>query len=139
MQRIRRAAAVMVAAVVLCYAAAGARAEGVLDQVPSDALVVIKVNRLEQTNQKAGKWTEALGLAQLSPDAANPLGALQNKLGVKEGIDNKGDLAIVFLDPSKMKGKGGANASAKKADGDDADAEDNEGGGKGGDDAVLVL
>src|SRR4051795_8648898 len=122
MQRIRRAAAVMVAAVVFCYAAA-ARAEGVLDQVPSDALVVIKVNRLEQTNQKAGKWTEALGLAQLSPDAANPLGALQNKLGVKEGIDNKGDLAIVFLDPSKIKGKEGAKASAKKADGDDAAAE----------------
>jgi len=109
MQRIRRAAAVMVAAVVFCYAA-GARAEGVLDQVPSDALVVIKVNRLQQTNQKAGKWTEALGLAQLSPDAANPLGALQNKLGVKEGIDNKGDMAIVFLDPTKMKGKGGAKA-----------------------------
>jgi hypothetical protein len=140
MQRIRRAAAVMVAAVVLCYAAAAARAEGVLDQVPSDALVVIKINRLEQTNQKAGKWTEALGLAQLSPDAANPLGALQNKLGVKEGIDNKGDLAIVFLDPSKLKGKGGNNASAKKADGDDAAAEEKEeGGGNGGDEAVLVL
>ena len=114
MQRIRRAAAVMVAAVVFCYAAA-ARAEGVLDQVPSDALVVIKVNRLQQTNQKAGKWTEALGLAQLSPDAANPLGALQNKLGVKEGIDNKGDMAIVFLDPTKMKGKGANKTAAKKS------------------------
>ena len=138
MQRIRRAAAVMVAAVVFCYAA-GARAEGVLDQVPSDALVVIKVNRLQQTNQKAGKWTEALGLAQLSPDAANPLGALQNKLGVKEGIDNKGDMAIVFLDPTKMKGKGANKTAAKKpADGDDAAAEENEEG-NGGDEAVVVL
>src|SRR5688500_4210813 len=115
MQRIRRPAALIVAAVMFCVCTT-VRAQGVLDQVPADALVVIKVNRLEQTNQKAGKWTEALGLAQLSPDAADPLAALQNKIGVKEGIDKKGDLAIVFLDPAKA--RGGA-AAPKAADGDD--------------------
>lgn len=146
MQPIRRTAAVMVAAVVMfCYSAA-ARAQGVLDQVPADALVVIKINRLDQTNQKAGKWTEALGLAQLSPEAADPLGALQSKIGVKEGIDRKGDAAIVFLDPAKVFGAKAApraNANRANADpdaaGDDAAEEDDGGNGNDGPQNMLIL
>src|SRR5437867_3825344 len=148
MQRIRRAAAVMVAAIMCCFVAAAARAEGVLDQVPSDALVVIKINHLDQTNQKIAKWAEAMGLAQLRPEAANPLGALEEHLGVKEGIDRKGDAAIVILDPTKGRGNAGAKGGArpgararpKAADdaNDAAEAEDENGGGK-GEDSVLIL
>ena len=84
MRNTRRAAVVIATAFLFCYSAA-APAQGVMDQVPADALAVLKVNRLEQTNKKAAKWTEALGLAQLSPEAANPLQAIQEKLNIREG------------------------------------------------------
>ena len=103
MSMIRRAGRGAIAAAVLCCICAGARAEGVLDQVPSDAWVVLRVNRLEQTNKKAAAWAEAMGLAQLSPEAADPLGALERHLNLK-GIDRTKDLAVVFLDPSSTGG-----------------------------------
>src|SRR4051794_20013970 len=127
MQRIRRAAATLVAAVVFCYGAA-ARAEGVMDQVPADALVVVKVNKLDKTSQKIGKWAEALGLAQLSPDAAHPLGALEKHLNVRQGLDRSGDMAFVFLAPG-----GGARAAVKANAGAEADENaDANGGANGG-------
>jgi len=103
MQVIRRAGrAVVAAALVLCFCAA-ARAEGVLDQVPADAWVVFRVNRLEQTNKKAAAWAEAMGLAQWAPEAADPLGALERKTNVK-GVDHSKDLAVVFVDPAQADG-----------------------------------
>ena len=99
MTSIRRAGrATIVAAVCFCFCVA-ARAEGVLDVVPSDAWVVVRVNRLGDTNKKAAAWAEAMGLAQLSPQAADPLGALESELKIK-GIDKSKDLAIVVLDPT---------------------------------------
>jgi hypothetical protein len=103
MQFIRRAGRGAVAAAMLLSFCAAARAEGVLDQVPSDAWVVFRVNRLEQTNKKAAAWAEAMGLAQLSPEAADPLGALERHLNL-QGVDRTKDLAVVFLDPSTTGG-----------------------------------
>src|SRR3954447_17513764 len=107
MKSIRRAGRVgrfaVALAVVVCTSAA-ARAEGVLDQVPSDAWVVFRVNRLEQTNKKAAAWAEAMGIAQLSPQAADPLGALEKETNIK-GLDKTKDLAICLLDPATAGGK----------------------------------
>ena len=94
----RAARVVMVVAVMFCLGAV-ARAEGVLDQVPSDALVVVRVNRLEQTNKKVAAWAEAMGIAQLSPEAADPLGALERELKI-QGLDKSKDMAICVLDPA---------------------------------------
>src|SRR4026207_649700 len=63
-----------------------ARAQ-VLQQVPSDALVVIKVNNLKATSDKLAKFAEALGLAAISPEMADPLASLQENMKVKEGLD----------------------------------------------------
>ena len=100
---IRRAGRATVAVAVLFCFCAGARAEGVLDQVPSDAWVVVRVNRLEETNRKAAAWAEAMGMAQLSPEAADPLGALERHLNIK-GLDRTKDLAFVFLNPQAAGG-----------------------------------
>lgn len=104
MTMIRRAGcASVVAALLLCLSAATARAEGVLDQVPSDAWVVVRINRLEQTNKKAAAWAEAMGIAQLSPEAADPLGAFEQKMNIK-GLDRTRDMAIAFIDPTSTGG-----------------------------------
>ena len=101
MQMFRRAGRATLAVAVLLCLCASARAEGVLDQVPSDAWVVFRVNRLEETNKKAAAWAEAMGIAQLSPDAADPLGALERQMNLK-GIDKSKDLAIVMVDPGSQ-------------------------------------
>ena len=101
MRMIRRAAVAV--AVMVCFCAA-ARAEGVLDQVPADAWVVIRVNRLEQTNKKVAAWAEAMGIAQMHPDAADPLGAAERETKLK-GIDKSRDLAICVLDPAVAGGQ----------------------------------
>lgn len=100
MRIIRRAGRAAVAvAVTFCFCAL-ARAQGVLDQVPDGALVVVKINRLDQTNKKAAAWAEAMGIQQLHPDAADPLGAVERQLNL-QGVDHSGDVAFVYVDPAR--------------------------------------
>jgi hypothetical protein len=75
-----------------------ARAQ-VLKQVPSDAIAVIKVNNLQSTSQKIGKLMQQWGIAQMSPEAADPLGALKQKLNITEGLKADGEFAMAFVDP----------------------------------------
>src|SRR5262245_29357764 len=63
----------------------------VLQQVPADALVVIKFNKLKATSDKLAALSNKLGIAQMNPDMADPLGKLQEQAGVKEGVDPNGD------------------------------------------------
>src|SRR4051812_13359208 len=72
----------------------------VLEQVPDNAVVVIKVNNLQAVSNKLSKFAEDIGLAQAAPQFANPLAALQEKAGVKEGLNKEGDFAFVILDPT---------------------------------------
>jgi hypothetical protein len=71
----------------------------VLEQVPEDALVVVKVNNLQSVSNKLSKFAEDIGLAQAAPQFSNPLAALQERAGIKEGLNKEGDLAFVGLDP----------------------------------------
>ncbi len=65
MKRVRRSAAVLAAvAVVVAFAGQAARAQ-VLQQVPSDAMVVFKVSNLKAVSDKVAKFSEALGLAAM--------------------------------------------------------------------------
>ena len=99
MQTVRRARrAVVAVALVVCFCAS-ARAQGVLDQVPADAWVVLRVNKLEQTNKKVAAWAEAMGIAQMSPEAADPLGALERQANIK-GLDKSRDMAFVLMNPA---------------------------------------
>lgn len=76
----------------------------VLDQVPADAMVVIKFNRLKATSDKLAKFLTDLGLAQMVPQMADPLGALEQELKISAGLDRNGDAAFVMVDPDKVGG-----------------------------------
>jgi hypothetical protein len=80
----------------------------VLQQVPADALVVLKVNNLKATSDKVAKLAQDLGLAGLAPQMADPLGTLQVQTKMQQGVNVGGDFAFAFLDPSKT---GGPNQS----------------------------
>lgn len=84
--------------VAIAAASSSARAQ-VLQQVPSDALVVIKVGNLKAVSDKVAKFSEALGLAAVSPEFANPLASMQEHMGMKEGMDTAGELAFVMTKP----------------------------------------
>ncbi len=71
----------------------------VMQQVPSSALVVLKVNNLDATNKKVANLAALLGLQQMLPDAADPLSALLKHIGVTDGVNRDGDLAFAFIDP----------------------------------------
>jgi hypothetical protein len=80
----------------------------VMQQVPGDALVVVKVNNLKATNDKVIKFTNELGIpAMPMPEEAltaikDPLAALQKETGIQQGLDPAGELAFVFLDPATV-------------------------------------
>ena len=76
-----------------------ARAQ-VLDQVPEQAMVVVKVTNIGGFSTKLGKLCTDLQLTAQLPPLADPLGALQEKLKLSNGIDKSGDAVFAFLDPS---------------------------------------
>ena len=92
-------ACVVVAAAMLFVAPLAARAQ-VLQQVPSDALVVIKVNKLKPVSDKIAAFAKKLGLDQAQPAMSDPLGAMQKQTGLTQGVDPNGEMAIVFVNGS---------------------------------------
>ncbi len=69
-------------------------AADVAEWIPSDALVVFKVNNLQQVNSEAGALLREFGVAEQNPDAADPLSAFQRESGIREGVNLEGDLGI---------------------------------------------
>lgn len=97
MKSVRRiAAAGIVLAMMLYSGIAGAQA---LKQVPSDALVVIKVKNLQGVSAKIGKLAQDLGLAQMDPNFADPLAAMKNESDISKGLKEDGEMIIAFFDP----------------------------------------
>jgi len=86
----------------LC-AASVARAQ-VLEQVPSDALAVLKVNNLQSVSQKLAKFCQDLGIAAMQPEMNDPLAALQQHSGMQQGLNKDGEMAVVILDPQSVGG-----------------------------------
>jgi hypothetical protein len=107
MKRIRQTA---VFTVVLAIMLAGVARAQVMQQVPADALVVLKVNNLKQTNEKVIKFTNELGIpAMPMPEEVltaikDPLAALQKQTGMQQGLDMNGEMAFVFVDPATVGG-----------------------------------
>ncbi|HSV14062.1 MAG TPA: hypothetical protein VLI90_07365 [Tepidisphaeraceae bacterium] len=85
------------AAAVALATASTARAAGVLDQVPSDAAVVWKINHLQDTSTKLAGLFQALGITDFVPTMSDPLTAIQNETGMSAGVDKAGDAAAVLL------------------------------------------
>lgn len=99
MSRFTRMAVASVAMVMLVVNLSRA---SVLDSVPGEAMVVLKVTNLKGTSDKLAKFATDLGVAALVPPLADPISALQEILGVKNGVDLNGDLAFVFVDPAAV-------------------------------------
>src|SRR5438046_2855753 len=51
----------------------------VLQQVPSDALVVVKFNKLKATSDKVAALSQKFGLAGINPELADPIGTMRQK------------------------------------------------------------
>ncbi|HXE53754.1 MAG TPA: hypothetical protein VN541_12090, partial [Tepidisphaeraceae bacterium] len=84
-----------------------ARAQQVLEQVPSDAVGVFEVKDLQGLSTKIAKLAKTLGIDQFQPQWADPLGSLQDQMGVKQGLNKHGDMAIAFFNPKQNGGKEG--------------------------------
>lgn len=101
MKCVRSTAALAALAMLVSLGARQASAQ-VLDQVPPDAVAVIKVSNLKAVSDKAARFAEALGLAELMPEEAkDPLAALQAEMQIKEGLDTDGEMAFVFMKPAE--------------------------------------
>lgn len=87
-------------AVAVVLAMCGQAGAQLLKQVPKDATFVIKVNDLAATSGKIKDTAAKLGLADVNPAMADPLGFVKQQLNVKEGLKENGDLALVFFAPA---------------------------------------
>jgi hypothetical protein len=92
-------------AAVWCLSGLASASRGdVLDQVPSDALVVTKINHIQDTNTKISSLLQALGVTDLVPTTKDPLAAAETQLGIGPGLDPKRDAAGVILNGTFEKG-----------------------------------
>jgi hypothetical protein len=90
--------------VVVVLGLAGLAPAQVIKQVPANAMVVLKVSNLDATSKKISDLITSMGLGQMSPELADPLGWAQKSMGATEGINKSGELAIVVLDPDAVGG-----------------------------------
>ena len=96
---VRRGSKRIAAAVMMALAVSAGRSQAaVLDEVPSTALVVFKVNHLQDTSKKLADMLQAIGVTDFVPAASDPLAALQEQTNMTSGIDKAGDAAFVLLD-----------------------------------------
>ncbi|HWP41009.1 MAG TPA: hypothetical protein VNL70_08785 [Tepidisphaeraceae bacterium] len=102
MKSMRQGLAVAVAMLLL---SSGLLSAQVLEQVPKDALVVLKIRDLKATSDKVARLAQDLGLAAMSPEMADPLAAIQAKLNIQNGLNTNGEAAFVFIDPEKVGGQ----------------------------------
>ncbi len=107
----RFATAVVAALILGLISPIATAATPVLDEIPSDALVVLKVNHLQDTSTKLAALMQALGVTDFAPAMADPLTAAENQSGITEGVDKTGDFAVAWLNIPYAPMDGGANAA----------------------------
>jgi hypothetical protein len=90
----------LVAIASFCIAASSAFAQ-VIQHVPADALVVVKVNNLKGVSDKIAALAQKFGVAQFLPPLMDPLASLEQNLKITQGINSSGDAAVALLDPEK--------------------------------------
>ena len=103
MLSVRRLAVVVT--VMVAFVAAAARAQ-VLKQVPSDAIVVFKINNLQATSGKIASLAKQFGIDQIVAPLADPLAYAQEQFKWTKGLNTKGEAALVMLNPKRGTGPG---------------------------------
>jgi hypothetical protein len=68
-----------------------------ITSVPNNAVAMVKVNNLEKVSQKVSMLSKQWGLAVLEPRLADPLATLQQKMGIKDGLNKSGEAAVIFF------------------------------------------
>lgn len=96
MKRVFRPA---IAAFVLLAVFIGHARAQVLEQVPSDALVVLRVKNLQDVSNKVATLANQWGLTEMVPNLADPLASFQEETKIQNGLNKDGDAAFAFLDP----------------------------------------
>ena len=96
MKRALKASCILAAAICITGLVSPVTAQ-VMDQIPSDALVVIKINHLQETDTKVSNLLQTLGVTDLVPTMKDPLATLETQLGIGPGMDTKKDAAAVIL------------------------------------------
>ncbi|HWB54191.1 MAG TPA: hypothetical protein VG722_08360, partial [Tepidisphaeraceae bacterium] len=103
MRALQRLALVIVAAICMAMGTASAQ---VMQHVPSDALVIVKVNNLKGFSDKIAGLAQRFGVTQFLPSLMDPLSSLEQNLKLTQGINSSGDAALALLDPAKFGGMG---------------------------------
>jgi hypothetical protein len=99
-----RPALAAAAAFVLCLALTlRSSAADVAELIPSDALVVFKINNVQRVNGEASALLREFGVAEQAPEMADPLAAFQAQTGLREGLNLDGS-AAVYLANGEMGG-----------------------------------
>ena len=68
----------------------------VLEQVPSDALVVVHAKNLQSISTKIAALAKQWGIVEMNPAMSDPLGYLLGQAKITDGLDKSGDAAMVL-------------------------------------------
>jgi len=96
---------VVACAVLMALCATGASFAQVLDQVPADALGVLKFHNLDQINAKVAALAKQFALNAMAPQMDDPLAFLMAEAKVKAGLDKAGDVALVWANADMIADK----------------------------------
>ena len=91
----RFAVAAAIALVMMCSPFARAQ---VLQSVPSEAVLVVKVKNIQDVSAKVAALSQQWGLANIRPELNDPLGTLLTAANLGPGLDKAGEAALAMLD-----------------------------------------
>jgi len=86
-----------------------ARAD-VLDQMPADSAIVLKLNHISDTNSRLSALLQQLGVTDLVPTMKDPLQSLKDASGLGAGIDANRDAGAFFTAENLTNGMQGSMA-----------------------------
>ena len=96
---VRRGAKLMcgvVASAMLLFGVSSVSAN-VLDDMPSNSTVVMRLKNINEANIKVGAFLKQLGVVEMKPELADPLAVLMAEGKVKEGLDKSGDFGLYMM------------------------------------------
>jgi hypothetical protein len=96
--------ALAVVALAMLFTSSLARAQ-VLQLVPTDAMVVIKIKNLQDVSTKIATLSQQWGLANIRPELNDPLGTLLTVGGLGPGLNKNGEAAIAIMKPAQGGGE----------------------------------
>ena len=80
-----------------------------LQSVPSEAVLVVKVKNIQDVSAKVAALSQQWGLANIRPELNDPLGTLLTAANLGPGLDKTGEAAMAMLDFGNKGGGGEPN------------------------------